>query len=233
MESLRAPRDRGSGSSPTESADEAPSPEGQSMARGWPSWAVELALFALVLVILVGAFFLNDRLKPKVGTEPVSTAVTSTRATAISSLSPTVAGAVPATTLDPNGEKAAVVEAYLHYWDVYTSALISLDSSHLSDVMDGDELKRVQAYLDQLKAGHQALKIDVSHHYEVTSVTPDTATLDDELTNRSYLVDSATTLPLGSPEPAAPETIACRFQLENGVWKVTSVIKVAVTVVSQ
>jgi len=99
--------------------------------------------------------------------------------------------------------------------------------------MDSDELKRAQAQVTQLKEAEQALKIDVDHHYEVTSVTPDTATLTDELVNRSYLVDPATKRPLASPEPASPETIACRVQLENGVWKVTSVIKVAVTVVSQ
>jgi len=233
MESLRDPRDRGSGLSPTESADLPHSSEGQSMARRWPSWAVGLALFALVLVILVGAFLLNDRLKPKVGTETVATAVTTPRATAIPSVIPSVGGAIPAATLDPNGEKAAVVQAYLHYWDVYSNALVTLDASHLAEVMDGDELTRAQAYVNQLKEGHQALKIDVSHHYEVTSVTPIAATLDDELVNRSYLVDPTTMRPLGSPEAASPETIACRFQLENGVWKVTSVIKVAVTVVNQ
>jgi hypothetical protein len=203
------------------------------MARRWPSWAVGLALFALVLVILVGAFLLNDRLKPKVGTETVASPVTSNAAMAIPSPTTTAAGALPIATFNPSFTKATVIQAYLHYWDVYSSALVTLDPSHLADVMDGDELNRARSYLDQLKQGHQALKTDVSHQYEVTSLTSNSATLDDQLVNRSYLIDPKTNRPMGSPEAATPETIACRFQLENGVWKVTSVIKVAVTAVSQ
>ena len=233
MESLREPRDRGSGLSPTESADLAHSPEGQSMSRGWPSWAVGLALFALVLVILVGAFFLNDRLKPKVGTEPVATAVTSAQATAIPSLIPTVAGAIPAATLDPNGEKAAVVQAYLHYWDIYSDALLTLDSSHLSEVMSGDALDQARQQVDQLRSQSHALKIVVEHHDKVTSVDPTSVTLDDDFVNKSYEVDAVTKEPLGTPEPANIESISCRVELVGGVWKVVRIVKITTTTVTQ
>jgi hypothetical protein len=203
------------------------------MVRRWPSWAIGLALFALVLFILAGAFYLNAQLKPKVGSEPVPTAPVPTPIPTRAGSPPAAAGAFATATVNPSAEKAVVVAAYLHYWDVYSDALLTLDSSHLADVADGDELKRAQGYVGQLKAGNQALKIDVNHQYEVSSVTTDTATLEDQIVNRSYLIDSSTKRPLGSPESATPETISCRFQLENGVWKVTSVIKVAVTVVNQ
>ena len=233
MESLREPRDRGSGLSPTESADLAHSPEGQSMSRGWPSWAVGLALFALVLVILVGAFFLNDRLKPKVGTEPVASAVTSTGPTAIPSLIPTVGGAIPAATLDPNGEKAAVVQAYLHYWDVYNSALLTLDTAKLSEVAADEELARDTQSVEELRSGHQALKSDITHHLEVTSVGADAATVHDQFEDRSYLIDPTSKQAVETPVPARTETIACQLRLVNGIWKVVNVVKVSVTVVPQ
>lgn len=223
---------------PKDSSNQSDTDSQDGQGHGRPNWAIGLALLGLILVLLGGAFILNGRLKPAVGTEPVVATAIGAVATRIPSAVPNSATAsagvaIPTATNSPNAGNKAITQAYLRYWDVYSSALETLDTSHLSEVMTDDELKRAQAYVEQLRAEGHGLKTDVSHHYEVTSMTAETATLDDQLVNRSYLIDPATKQPVGSPEPATPETIACRLQLKGGVWKVTSVIKVAVTVVNQ
>ncbi len=192
------------------------------MARGWPTWAVGLALFALVLVILVGAFFLNDRLKPQVGTEPVATAVTSAQATAIPSLIPTVAGAIPAATLDPNAMRAVVIQAYLHYWDVYGQSARAGDTSQLPTVLTGDALKWTTDEINQRKAQGKGMDLQVKHLPTVRSVTADTAEIDDQVTDTSRWIDLKTGTTLA--REGSPTMLADTFQLQriDGTWKVVS-----------
>lgn len=233
----KAPRDKESEQRLRESAGTSSSREGESMTNGWPSRSVGLALFALVLIILGGAFFLNDRLKPKVGIEPVVTGIVSVTATAIptpiSSPAQTIGGVAPPATVDSSTEKAAVIQAYLHYWDVYSNALLTLDTSHLSDAMAGDELVQARQVIDNLKAQHHAAKTEVDHHYAVVSLTQDTAVIQDKYLNRSYLVDATTKQPLQTPTSGQPETISCQLALQDGTWKVLKVIKINETITRQ
>lgn len=207
------------------------------MLRGWPIWVVGLVLFALVTVILGGAFYLNAHLRPKVGIEPIATAAPSAARTATPSVAPsplpTTSGVAPVAPADANAEKAAVIQAYLRYWDVYNNALLTLDTSHLSEVMAGDELSQAEQFVDQLRAQHHAIKSDVSHNYDVTSLSPRVATINDQFIDRSYVIDTSTREPIGTPDPPATETISCRLEHVNGRWKVVRVVKINVTVVHQ
>lgn len=207
------------------------------MTNGWPSRSIGLALFVLVLIILGGAFFLNDRLKPKVGIEPVVTGIASVTATAIptqiSSPAPTIGGVAPPATVDSSTEKAAVIQAYLHYWDVYSKALLTLDTSHLPEVMAGDELIQARQVVDNLQAQHHAAKTEVKHHLVVVSLTQNKAVIQDEYLNRSYLVDASTKRPLHTPTSGQTESISCQLSLQNGTWKVVKVIKINETITRQ
>lgn len=209
------------------------------MARGWPSWGVGLAILTLVVVVLGAAFVLNARLRPKVGIEPAATAIPSvaptTMPTTVPSPMPTAAAAAssPTTTIDPSAEKAVVAQSYLQYWDVYDNALLSLDTSKLSDVAAEAELTRDTQTVNDLRSAQQALKSDVTHHLEVTSVSSDAATVHDQFEDRSYLIDPVSMKALQTPAPPRIQAIACQLQRINGTWKVVNIVKVSVTVVSQ
>lgn len=234
MESVRAPRDKGREIRPTQLADASSSGKGQPMARGWPSWAVGLALFALVLVILGGAFILDAPLKPKVGTEPVPTTVPSLAPTVAPTAAPspgaTIGGAVASSTVAPNAEKTAVDQAYLRYWDVYTAALYSLDTSHLGEVMAGDELDQARQTIEGLRRDGHAAKIDVEHHFAIIDLTDSTATIQDEYLNTSYLVNAETKQPVGTPTSGEKQTISCQLRLLDGTWKVVKVVTINETI---
>jgi hypothetical protein len=99
--------------------------------------------------------------------------------------------------------------------------------------MAGDELSRARQLIDQLHSENHALKTDVVHNYEVTSVESDVATITDNFVNRSYEIDVVTKQPTGSPSPATTEPLSYRMQIVNGVWKVVRAVKVSTTVDQQ
>jgi hypothetical protein len=208
-----------------------------------PFWTTAAVLLGFIMLLVGGAFVLNARLRPRVGTDVATVAPSAITSIAtptvglaqVASSSVTTGTLIlaPSSTAITPDVRAAVTQAYLRYWDVYNAALLTLDSSHLSDAMAGDELARAQQSVDQLRSANQALKSDVSHHYEITSIAPDAATLDDNFVDRSYVIDATTKQPLGTPEPSTTESISCRLELTGGVWKVVRVVKVNVTVVNQ
>jgi hypothetical protein len=201
-------------------------------------------MLALVLLILGGAFFLNNWLKPKVGIDAVAgdaslvaaTQPASPAAAASSTPSnPTVSGVAvgqssPTSTSDAT---QTVSQAYLHYWDVYSSALYMLDPSHLEDVLAGDELGRSRDAIDSLRSEGHAAKTDIQHHFAIIALTEDTATIQDEFLNKSYLVDAKTRQALQTPTSGNSETISCQLKLLGGTWKVVSVVKINETVTSE
>jgi ARC6-like, IMS domain len=169
-------------------------------------------------------------LKPKVGTEPVATAVTSTVATTIltplpspiPSRIPPVGGAIPAPTVDPNAMRAAVIQAYLHYWDVYGQSARVGDTSQLPTVLTGDALKWTTDEINQRKAQGQGMDLQVKHLPTVRSVTADTAEIDDQVTDTSRWIDLKTGTILA--REGSPTMLADTFQLQriDGTWKVVS-----------
>jgi hypothetical protein len=215
------------------------------MGKGWPTWAIGLGLLAVVLLILGGAFFLNGRLKPKVGSDAVAfgdaSVVAATRPTAPATVTsstpsnPTVSNTAigqSSSTSAPDATQA-VSQAYLHYWDVYSNALYALDPSHLEDVLAGDELNRSRDAIDSLRSEGHAAKTEVQHHFAIIALTEDTATIQDEFLNKSYLVDATTRQAFQTPTSGNPETISCQLKLLDGTWKVVSVVKINETITSQ
>lgn len=209
---------------------------------GWPNWLAALGLLAVVAVLLGGAFFLNARLRPQVGSQPVATAAPATVIAATPTFTPSPASAAAVGVASPassptaggaDAELAAVSQGYLHYWDVYANALLTLDTSHLSEVTTGDELARAQTFIAQLRAQHRAIRSDVTHHFDVTVLNPSAASVNDAFVDRGGLVDATTHQPVGTPEPASTETVGYRMELVGGVWKVARVVRINVTVVHQ
>ena len=183
------------------------------------------ALVVLVAVLLAGGYLFERRMQSSGGAHPpiVAASVASVSPSPISSaiaskaVAPTSASAASPST-DAAGEQ--VQAAYLHYWDVYSQAMFTLDTSHLSDVAAGDRLQQAIAEVDDLKTQGKAAKTQVQHNIGVFDVTSTTASVHDEYTNNSFMIDPSTKAPMGSP--GQPQHLVDNYFLQrmDGVWKV-------------
>lgn len=208
-------------------------------------WLVGLVMFGLIVVILVGAFLLNRQFRPRVGIEPVATPVISTQvqATAVPAVvsqptvqpaaSPTVAvtpsaaptqapsGAVPAgkPTADPTLTKE-VEQAYLKYWQVYSDALLNLDTTRLPQVAADKGLSRIEEEIANLRNEKLALRVRVSHSYIIFDVTDSEAKVYDEIFDRSFTVDPVTKNPPDAPVKGGLVKDIFFMQKIGGTWKV-------------
>ncbi len=202
-----------------------------------PFWVIGLILLGVVVVVLAGAFVMSHHFRSHVGIEPVArTPVRSsstpgantgvgTPATAQSTVSvtPTSVPTVrPTPTLSPRQQ---VMQAYHHYWRDYRQALYTLTTSHLSRVVAGNELQRVEAEVAGFKKRGYAVRVRVTHHALIVSITGDTATVYDEVLNRSYAVDPVTKQPGQGSSQADREKNMYSLQKFHGVWKVTKVLR--------
>ena len=97
---------------------------------------------------------------------------------------------------------------------------MSLDTSHLSDVMAGPELARDEKQIEDLKAQGKAVKVDIEHHIAFLRVSPDNAEIYDEYLNRSVYVDPATKQEIPTNAPPVTAKVSYRLQKVNGTWKV-------------
>ena len=215
------------GETPTESAEDDPVPPRR------PYWIIGLVLLGLVIVVFVGAFMLNARLRPLVGIETATVALTESptpAATVVRSLTAeSTAVSTPSGLDTPAADlntRQAVAQAYLRYWDVYNDALYTLNTARLGEVMSGAELSRVQMQIGDLRSQDHAVKSDVQHKYVVVSLSPGKAGVQDQFLDKSYLVDLATKRSLQSPGDGKTESIACQLQIIDGAWKVVSVVRV-------
>ncbi len=191
-----------------------------------PFWLVWLILFGLVVVLLGGAFLLDARLRPQVGTEPPATTASVAFAQATSLPEPITPTVSASPTLAAGGQAAngdlgqEVSQAYLHYWDVYAQAMFTLDPSQLHTVANGDRLNEALAEVADLKAQGKAAKIQVDHHFFVFDVTATSASVHDEYDNKSYTIDPRTRAPLGSPGTTQHLVDTYFLQRVDGEWKV-------------
>ena len=213
-------------------------------ANGMPFWAVGAILFGVVLVILVAAFYLNNRLRPPTTIEANSSVATAPSASVpptpipttapASAAAPAVATSAPTTTAGPtiavpsgvrvaqSPEEREIEAAYLHYWQVRSAALLNLDTSHLADVMADPELTRDIKQVDDLKAQSKAARVVITQHsIAFLKVAPDQAEIYDEYVNQSYLVDPQSKQPFGTPGPGGVAKVSYQLQKIDGVWKVT------------
>jgi hypothetical protein len=120
----------------------------------------------------------------------------------------------------PGTPERAVEEAYLYYWAVRADAFRRTDTSRLGEVMDGAELERTRQQIDELRAKGQAARVDLQHHYWIVDVEPLSAGVEDDILNRSVLIDPVTGADL--QDPGAGEHLALTYQLKrlSEVWKV-------------
>jgi len=115
-----------------------------------------------------------------------------------------------------------VSDAYLAYWDAYTQAVFKLDESRIGETMTGPILERTRAEIADLRQRGRAVRIDVEHRFVVVDVNEQagTATVVDEYTNRSYLVDPVTKQPTGTI-PAGSRVADTYFMIRmDERWKV-------------
>ncbi len=202
-----------------------------------PFWVVGLLLLGVVLVILAGAFVLSHHVRSRVGIESgVRTPVRSSSprgantgvgapATAQSTVSatPTSLPTVqPTPVLSPRQQ---VMQAYHHYWRDYRRALYTLTTSRMSRATAGNELQRMEAEVAGFKKRGYAVRVRVTHHALIVSITGDTATVYDEVLNRSYAVDAVTKQPGQGSRQADREKNVYSLQKFHGVWKVTKVLR--------
>ncbi|MCX6024217.1 MAG: hypothetical protein NTZ05_21300 [Chloroflexi bacterium] len=200
-----------------------PRPDEEQEPTRRPFWYVGVGLLVLVVVVLGLALFLDKQLRPMVGLE-------ATPIPAIDTKAPT-AQTVPAvfTPVASSGSQTAaqtVEQSYLAYWSTYSDALYTLDTSHLSEVMAGTELKNAQDQVDELKRQDRAAKIDIDHNYSVVTLSSDKVGIQDHYLNKSYIIDAKTKQPLQSPKDGEIAEIVCWLEKIDGVWKVTSVSQV-------
>lgn len=117
-------------------------------------------------------------------------------------------------------------QAYLEYWDAYSSALLELDPSLAGDHAAGEELDRIEEEIQDLAIQGLALRIRVEHNFTVVEASDISATVIDNIVNNSFLVDAET------KEPPEAEGSGDRFQdtfdmaKVNGRWVVVKSTRV-------
>ncbi len=164
--------------------------------------------------------------QPSTTATPTMPIVTAASPTATLPATPTASPlpivVAPGATPAPPGTAQAVERAYLHYWDVYTNALYTLDTSHLAEVMSGTELDGRRQQIDELRSQNRAANIVVEHHYEIVLLGPSKAGVEDHYVNKSYTIDATSKRPLQSPGAGETEDVAFQLELVDGSWKVVS-----------
>ena len=132
-------------------------------------------------------------------------------------------GTIETPTPDPTGT-ATVSAAYDRYWQVRSQALLNLDASQLSSVMDGNELDATSTLISNLQTEGEAIYTDVQHSYQIAQVSPVAANVDDHYVDNSYYVRPGTTdrIQGAASPPGAGENVATLFVMAetDGVWKV-------------
>ncbi len=202
-----------------------------------PWWPVGLALLGLVAVVLVGAVLLDRQLRPRVGVEPTPAVPAAAQTpsvlpspTALTTASPTVGGVatVPTATATLPRVRVAtsplereIEDAYYRSLQVYSDALLNLDTSHLSEVFDGEALRLVTEEVNDRRARGRPLKvIEDDRALAFGRVTDTSATLIDDYTSRSVIVDVSTKQPLPRTSPPTRIRQSYEFRKIDGVWKI-------------
>jgi hypothetical protein len=114
-----------------------------------------------------------------------------------------------------------VEQAYRRYWELYSEALYTLDTSRVGQVAANEELRRIEDEVSGFRARARAVRVDVSHSYLIVDVTDAGATVYDEITDRSFLIDPGTKEPSRGPDTAHLVKDIFYFRKVDGAWKVT------------
>ena len=113
-----------------------------------------------------------------------------------------------------------VSQAYLHYWDAYSQALLNLDATLVEDVASGERLQLIRDEIEGLRSQGLALRTVVTHNPVILQASESSAVLYDEIVNNSFYVDPQTQDP--PVAPGSGEILRDTYYLEstNGQWMV-------------
>lgn len=156
---------------------------------------------------------------PTTRPQPTATATPQSAVAAAATPKPTTPES-PATlpTVEPT-LAAEVGQAYENFWRVRSQAVLELDATHLSEVMDGDYLKKFEASIQSLAEQGRAIKTEVSLNYTVVLASADSAVVHDAIEDDSYYVAAGTQDPLTEPANDLLRLEVTLHKIE-GVWKV-------------
>ena len=159
---------------------------------------------------------------------PLSRAATPTvPATPVAPTETPAPTAEPRPTVLPTVEPALaqeVGEAYVTFWRVRSQALLELDESHLSDVMDGDYLNHIAGLIEELRSEGRAIKTQVVLNYSVVIATTETAAVVDFVEDNSVYVRINTEDPISDPT-ADHLRIMYRLKKFSDAWKVVDSVR--------
>jgi hypothetical protein len=148
-------------------------------------------------------------------------------ATAPTSTPEPAAPASPTPSPLPTVEPALAEEvgrAYEMFWRVRTQALLELDETHLSEVMDADYLTAFKQTMARLRAENRAIKTRVILNYFVVGASQDSATVVDDIEDNSVYVRIGTEDPLTSPT-ADQLRVLYSLTKSSGMWKVVDSVR--------
>jgi hypothetical protein len=191
-----------------------------------PYWAVGLALLGVVIAVLAAAVLLDQRLRPRVGIEPVPTiaAAPTTAAAPTARAIPTATSApvaAPERSTANTPLEREIEGAYQRYVQIYSEAVLNLDTSRLGEVLDGDALQLVTAEVNDRKVAGRPLKvIEDDRLIAIGPVTDTSGSLIDEYTSRSVTVDMVTKQPLPRTSPPTRIRQVYTFRKAIGTWKI-------------
>jgi len=117
------------------------------------------------------------------------------------------------------------MQAYHRYWQDYSQALYTLDTSHMGSVATGAELRRVQAEVAGFRRRTRAVHVRVTHSALIVSIKGDSATVYDEIHNRSFTIDPVTKQPPQGSNQVDVEKDIYFFKNIHGIWKVTKSLR--------
>lgn len=199
-----------------------------------PYGKVGLALLALVVALVVAAFYLDRHLRPSVGVSAAPTPTGAPSNPTPGTVPPTAGAtavtttATPTTTVAPGPTptpRQQVERAYYRYWQDYSHALFTLATSRMRDVAAGGELKRVQAEVSDLRQRNRAVHVRVSHSALIVSIKGNTATVYDDQRDSSFLINPVTKEPHNGSVQPYPEKDIYYLRKMNGNWKVVKSLR--------
>jgi hypothetical protein len=125
------------------------------------------------------------------------------------------------TATDP---RAQVEQAYLHAWDVWAEALMTLDPSRLPEVLTGRALRVVRERLEEQRQKDQPVLLRAEHNYRIVIMDETTASVDDRYVNHSVRLDPETLEPIeGDPNQRLHTSFT--LKLVDGTWKIAEIIE--------
>jgi hypothetical protein len=120
----------------------------------------------------------------------------------------------------------AIIDGYLHFWDVRAQALYALQPELARQVMTGTPLDNELKAIDEFRAKNQAQRVEVDHSITVLWATSDEGAVVDTLGDRSTMVDLTATPEPAPPQPTSPYRMAYRLKrAPNGVWQVVDSVR--------